>query len=349
MNSKDGNEARGAAAAVVSVADSSILALGNYPTYSQRTYLEDFAQLLEDPAHPLTNRAVTGTYAPGSTFKPCTAIAAIGTGTISTTTKINARGRYTAFPDYQPWCWRRSIPCHGNINVTEAIYHSCNYFFYDMGYKMGIEALDEYVKAFGLGQSTGIEIWERTGSVAGPEYSASQDMDWNPGNVLQAAIGQAGNAFTPLQIANYIATLVRGGDRYAAHLLDSVIAYDGSEVLLEYEPEILSTVNMDEAALAAVKQGMGNLVTRGSVSSYFRKCIVTAGAKTGSAQLGDGNTNGVFVCFAPFDEPEIAVAVVIEKGGSGAAVASTAVAILNAYFTDSDIGAALVPEGALLP
>lgn len=349
MNEEDGNEARGAAAAVVSVADSSILALGNYPTYSQRTYSEDYASLAENEAHPFNNRAVTGAYAPGSTFKPLTAIAALGSGTITTSSRINALGRYTAYKDYQPWCWRHAIPCHGKINVSQAIYHSCNYFFYDMGYKMGIDTLNEYVEAFGLGQPTGIEIWERTGSVASPDYSASQGLTWTPGEALQAAIGQAGNAFTPLQLANYIATLVRGGERYSAHLLDSVISYDGSEVILDYEPDLLSTVNMDEDALAAVKAGMGDLVTRGTVSRYFTDCIVTAGAKTGSAQLGDGNTNGVFVCFAPFDNPEIAVAVVIEKGGSGAAVASTAVDILNAYFSAGETGAVLVPEGSLLP
>ena len=349
MNAEDGNEARGAAAAVVSVSDSSILALANYPTYSQRTYSEDWAELSENPAHPYSNRAVTGTYAPGSTFKPCTAVAALGAGVITTTTKIRAMGRYTAYEDYQPWCWRKTIPCHGNIDVTQAVYHSCNYFFYDMGYKMGIDTLGEYAAAFGLGQPTGIEIWERTGSIAGPEHSTAQGLTWNPGDALQAAIGQAGNAFTPLQLANYIATLVRGGDRYAAHLLDSVISYDGGEILLDYQPEILSTVNMDEDALAAVKKGMGDLVASGSISGYFRDCIVTAGAKTGSAQLGDGETNGVFVCFAPFDDPEIAVAVVIEKGGSGAAVASTAVEILNTYFSASSAGAVLFPEGVLLP
>ena len=156
--------------------------------------------------------------------------------------------------------------------------------------------------------------------------------------------------FTPLQLANYIATLVRGGDRYSAHLLKDIMSYDGSELLYTYEPEIVDTVPISASTLAAVKKGMGDLVTRGTIAADFADCIVTAGAKTGSAQVGEQNANGVFVCFAPFDEPEIAVAVVIEKGNSGSAVASTAVEILNAYFSDEGaVGAALIPEGALLP
>lgn len=346
---EDGLTSRGGAAAVVSVADGGVLALANYPTYSQRTYLEDMAELSEHPGRPFNNRALSGTYAPGSTFKPCTAIAGLGAGVITTTSTINAMGQYTYWEDYQPWCWRHAIPCHGRINVSQAIYHSCNYFFYEVGRLVGIDVLNEYAAAFGLGQPTGIEIGERTGAMASPENSRNLGTTWVEGNVVQAAIGQGDSLFTPLQLANYIATLVRGGDRYAAHLLQSVISYDGKEVLLEYEPEILSTVNMTEEGLAAVKKGMGDLVTSGSVRSYFTDCIVTAGAKTGSAQLGGGETNGLFVCFAPFDNPEIAVAVVIEKGGSGAAAASTAVDILNAYFSPTDVGVVMVPEGQLLP
>ena len=146
-----------------------------------------------------------------------------------------------------------------------------------------------------------------------------------------------------------MATLLRGGVRYDVHLLDTVSTYDGSSVLYTHEPETLSQIEISDETLAAVKKGMGDLVTRGSISRYFTDCIVSAGAKTGSAQTGEEVANGVFVCFAPFDAPEIAVAIVIEKGGSGAALASTAVEILNAYFAPGDVGIALVPEGTLLP
>ena len=359
MNAADGLETRGAAAAVVSVKDSDVLALATDPTYSQRTYQEDFAANMEDPGHPFVNRALDGTYAPGSTIKPATAVAGIGSGVITTSSTIRCLGRYMYYyipnspASYTPACWlyNQSGGSHGPLSVSQAIYHSCHYFFYEVGRLVGISALDEYYTAFGLGQPTGIEIPERTGTLAGPAYSASQGQPWYDGNTLQAAIGQSDNTFTPLQLANYIATLVRGGDRYAAHLLKSVRSYDDREVLYTYEPEVLSTVEMDEGTLEAVKKGMYDLATKNaSVSRYFNNCVVTAGAKTGSAQTGAVNvTNGVFVCFAPYEDPEIAVAVVIEKGGSGAALASTAVEIVNAYFSDGDMGAVLLPEGALIP
>lgn len=348
---------RGAAAAVVSVADSSILALATYPTYSQRTYLEDLEALSADPGHPFTNRAIAGAYTPGSTFKMVTASAGLESGVITPKTIINATGRYMYYYDPDPaksytpacWIWNQSRGTHGRINVTQAIYHSCNYFFYEVGRLIGIETLDEYATGFGLGQPTGIEIWERTGTLASPAYSESQNVPWYDGNTIQAAIGQSDNTFTPLQMANYVATLLRGGLRYDAHLLKDVSAYDGSGILYSHEPQVLADLQLSDSTLAAIKQGMGDLVTSGSVRNQFSSCIVSAGAKTGSAQMGNAVTNGVFVCFAPYEDPEIAVAVVIERGGSGSAVASTAVEILNAYFSPSDIGIITAPEGTLLP
>lgn len=357
LKEEDFVPSRGAAAAVVSVATSEILALATYPTYSQRTYIEDMAELSEDPGRPFYNRALQGAYAPGSTFKPLTAVAGLESGVITPKTIINATGRYMYYYDPDParsytpacWIWNQSRGQHGRINVTQAIYHSCNYFFYEVGRLVGITTLDEYAAAFGLGQPTGVELGEVTGTLAGPEFSASRGEPWYDGNTIQAAIGQSDNTFTPLQLANYIATLLRGGVRYDAHLLKDIAAYDGSRVLYTHESQVLSELAISDETLAAVKQGMGDLVTRGSISRYFTGCVVTAGAKTGSAQTGDAIANGAFVCFAPYDDPEIAVAVVIEKGGSGAALASTAVEILNAYFAPSDIGVITAPEGALLP
>ena len=233
--------------------------------------------------------------------------------------------------------------------MSEAIRESCNYFFYEVGRLTGIETIDRYAAAFGLGQSTGIELGERTGVLAGPEYSQSQGQIWYDGSTLQAAIGQSDNLASPLQLANYIATLVGGGDRYPAHLLKSVKSYDNTALEVLYDEEPLNTVEMSESTLEAVKKGMGELVRTGSVSSYFQDCIVSAGAKTGSAQTGGEVANGVFVCFAPFEDPEIAVAVVIEKGGSGSALASSAVGILNAWFGGRDALSGVVSENTLLP
>lgn len=345
MDEEDGVENRGAAAAVVSVANSEILALATYPTFSQRTYAQDYALLSQDPRHPYVNRAISSAYAPGSTFKPLTAIAALESGIIDTRTKINATGSWTypGDPNSYANCWlyNTSRGRHGRINVSEAITVSCNYFFAQMGYSLGLDRLNQYCASFGLGQSTGIELYERVGSL--PENRPGEDQaPW-------AGFGQSSLLSTPLQLANYVATLVRGGTRYGAHLLKDISAYDGSAILLSSQPEVLSQLDLSEENLAAVKKGMGDLATTGSVGRAFADCIVTAGAKTGSAQTGDANANGVFVCFAPFDEPEVAVAVVIEQGKAGAALASTAVEILNAYFAPSDIGAMMAPEGALLP
>ncbi len=344
---EDGEEPvnRGAAAAVVSVADSEILALATYPTYSQRTYAQDYALLSQDPRHPYVNRAISSAYAPGSTFKPLTAVAALESGVITPSTIINATGSWTypGDPNSYANCWlyNSSRGRHGRINVSQAITVSCNYFFAQMGYSLGLDRLNAYCRAFGLGESTGIEIYERTGVL--PENKPGEDQSpW-------AGFGQSSQLFTPLQLANYVATLVRGGTRYNAHLLKDISAYDGSSVLYTAQPEVLSQQEIQPDNLAAVKKGMGDLATTGSVGREFANCIVTAGAKTGSAQTGEVMANGVFVCFAPFEEPEVAVAVVIEKGKAGAALASTAVEILNAYFAPSDIGAMMAPEGALLP
>ena len=335
----------GGAAVVVSVADSSVLAMATYPTYSQRTYAEDREELDQNPASPYTNRALNSAYAPGSTFKPMTAVAALESGIITPTTKVNTLGswRYPGDPNSYANCWlyNSSRGRHGKINVSEAIYHSCNYFFAEMGYQLTMDGLNAYAANFGLGEHTGIELGERVG--ARHENQPGEDQaPW-------AGFGQASQEYTPLQLANYIATLVRGGERLDAHLLKNVTAYDGSSVIYEHEPEALSVVEMSEETLAAVKKGMGDLVTRGSIAKDFANCVVTAGAKTGSAQVGEQNANGVFVCFAPFDDPEIAVAVVMEQGRSGAALAATAVEIINDYFTPSEIAYTVAPEGVLLP
>ncbi len=335
----------GGAAVVLSVKDSEILASATYPTYSQRTYTGDLEELSRNPASPYTNRAVNSAYAPGSTFKPMTAVAALESGVITPTSRINATGTwyYPGDPNSLARCWlyRSSRRTHGRINVSEAITVSCNYFFAEMGYQLNMDRLNEFAAGFGLGEHTGIELGERTGR----RHENTPGEDQAP----WAGFGQASQEYTPLQLASYIATLVRGGQRLDAHLLKDITTYDGGAVIYEHQPQVLSEVAMSDATLAAVKKGMGDLVTRGTIAGDFADCIVTAGAKTGSAQVGEEHANGVFVSFAPFDEPEIAVVVVIEQGRSGSALASTAVEILNDYFSPGDTGFTAVPEGTLLP
>ena len=342
--------ARAGAAVVVQVGTGEVLALASYPTFSLATYSQDLVQLQQDPMSPEYNRATMGTYAPGSTFKPCTAIAALETGIITTKTKIRDLGRYTYYKDYQPRCWIYTSrgTTHGLVDVSQAITDSCNYFFYDVGRQTGISTIAKYASLFGLGESTGIEIPERTGHMTTPDYVNSLEGDyWTDGLTLQAAIGQAKSEFTPLQLANYIAALCGNGDRYAAHLLKSVTSYDGTLLENNVSSQPIASVSMTPANQQAVLEGMHRLVQSGSIASYFKDCIVDAGAKTGTAQTTSKTSNGVFVCFAPFDDPEIAVAIVIEKGDSGGALASVGVNILNGYFS-SNVPVEISGENQLL-
>ena len=227
------------------------------------------------------------------------------------------------------------------MNVTSAITNSCNTYFMEMGYRMGLDTLNEYYSALGLGEPTGIEIGESTGRQAVNE-SGQDQAPW-------AAFGQANQEYTPLQLANYIATLVSGGKHYPAHLLKSVKSYDNSEIIATGDTEPLNTLNISDSTLQAVKKGMlGYTTNGGSVAGPFQNCVVSAGAKPGTAQIGGSMKNGVFVAFAPYDEPEIAVALVLEKADAGAVLATTAVDIINAYFDREDT-ASIFPENQLIP
>ena len=343
LNQKDHLDSRGAAAAVVKVGTGEILALASCPSYDLSTWRKDFAELRDDPAKPLTNRATNSAYAPGSTLKPATAVAALESGATTPSETLFDTG-YWKYPSTTwnggTWCWKHSG--HGKVNATTAITNSCNYYFAEMGYRMGLDTLNEYYSALGLGEPTGIEIGEKTGRQATNEGGSNQ-APW-------AAYGQADQLYTPLQLANYIATLVSGGQHCPAHLLKSVKSYDNSEIIATGDTTPLNTLNISDSTLQAVKKGMyGYTQPGGMVYSYFKDCIVSAGAKTGTAQLGGGlKNNGVFVAFAPYDDPEIAIALVLEKGDAGAALATTAVDIINAYFDREDT-ASILPENQLIP
>lgn len=341
MNKKDGMTSRGAAAVVERVGTGEILALASYPTFDLSSYRQNFQQLNNDPASPLFNRATQGTYAPGSTLKPLTAIAALEENKITINEKINCprTWRYPGDPKSYANCWYRGH--HGDLNVTGALAVSCNYFFSEMGYRLGMDTLREYLMKFGLGKPTGLEIGDASGLL--PENPEGQNQaPW-------AAFGQANQLYSPIQLANYISTLVSGGKHCDTHLLKAVKSYDNGEVIKVGDCSPKDIIDIPEDHLQAVKEGMRDLTT-GSLSVYFKDCIVSAGAKTGTAQVyRDTKENGVFVCFAPYEEPEISVAIVIEKGGSGSALASSAVKILNAYFSADEVGTAIISENQLLP
>ena len=340
MTKSDGID-RGAAVAVVQVGTGDVLALASYPTYSLSTFRSDIAALTSDTMQPMWNRATQGTYAPGSTLKPLTAIAALESGATTVREKLYDSGKWT-YPGYSAsytYCWKRSG--HGSLNVRGAITNSCNYYFAEMGYRMGMETLRKYYADFGLGSPTGIEIGDAAGLL--PSQNEGENLaPW-------AAFGQANQLYTPIQLANYMATLCGGGDRYATHLLKNVRESGTGALEYVYDADPVQTIEMSEENLSAVLAGMHDLATDGAVSSYFKDCIVDAAAKTGTIQTGDTkNNNGAFVCFAPYDDPQIAVAIVIEKGGTGAALASTAVQVLNAYFSNASANTTVTGENTLL-
>lgn len=342
------------AAVMIDVNNGDVLAMASYPTYDLTSIYKDtelYKQAAEDPLEPFLNRATDGLYAPGSTFKPMVATAALEEGVITPKTTVRDTGvyRYYSYPQPACWLWRQSRATHGLVNVSKAIEVSCNVFFYEVGRLTGIRTIDDYAAKFGLGQPTGIELPEKVGTVAGPDYTTSLGQTWYEGNVMSASIGQENNQFTPLQMANYAATLANGGTHYAAHLLKSVKSNDYSETIETYEPKILDQIDIAPANLTAIHKGMIDLTTTGSLRGYFRNLGVTVAAKTGSVQVaGQDTSNATFICFAPADDPQVALAIVAQKGGSGSGLAGLAADILDYYFNAQNSFTTATEENTLL-
>ena len=336
-----GEDACAGAAVVIDVNTGDVLALATYPSYDPQNFSKDYDALAQDDAKPLWNRAISGTYTPGSTFKPLTAIAALSTGAITANEHITCEGVYKFYEDYQPkcWIWSEQHLTHGSINVSQAIVESCNYFFYETGRRTGINAISEYAKKFGLGEKTGIELSEEVkGNVSSPEYKKTlykdeKEQKWVAGDTIQTAIGQSYSSFTPVSLANYVATIANGGTRYKVHIIKSIrSSKDGSSVY-EEKPTVVERVNVSEDILKTVKDGMLGVTDEGSAKQIFAGYPINVGGKTGTAQISKkSSNNALFVSFAPFDKPEIAVAVVIEHGYRGANAAYVARDIYNEYF-----------------
>ena len=338
-DSGDGADVEGGAAIAIDVNTGEILAMASYPTYDLSRFWEDYAANAQNPLSPFLNRTIQSTYSPGSTFKMCTSLAALEEGVITPRTEIVDKGVYERYTDvgYSPRCWvyRQHGRTHGAINVSEALKYSCNYFFYEMGYQLQMEKLNSYATQLGLGQKTGVELSdEKAGILAGPESRAARGGEkWYAADTLMAAIGQSDHLFTPIQLVNYVATLVNGGTRYQPHLLKTVMDYTNTETYEETQPVILDRIDISETSLNAIKEGMKGVVTEdGTASSYFAGFPIQVGGKTGSAQMTNHSATGVFVSFAPYDNPEIAVCVVGEYASSGGSLAPVAIAIYDEYF-----------------
>lgn len=310
-----------------------VLVLASYPTYDLTTYNADYEKLLKDPAKPLTNRVLYGTYTPGSTFKLGMAVAALEEGEITENSTVHCSGVYTRYSSYGLKCWVHPN-AHGTINVKEAITVSCNCFFCEMGYRLGIDRMNEYCKIYGLGEPTGIELGEAVGILAGEEYRALHGMgNWYPGDTIAAAIGQSDNMFTPLQLSNYVATLLNGGTRYNVHILDSVREYYTDKVIEKYTPYVASSTPIGSYSLSVVKEGMRRMIADSyTASTYMKNVPVQVGGKTGTAQTNAANDNGLFVAAAPYNDPQIVISAVLEGGASGLYCSGIAAQVFEEFY-----------------
>ena len=326
------NESAGGAFVAIDPKTNGVLVMASYPTYDLTTFGQNYNSLLSDPAIPLLNRALNGVYTPGSTFKLGTAAAALEEDKITIGSQVNCIGYYT-LGNYRMKCWVHP-DSHGQQNVVDAITNSCNVFFAEMGDRLGIDVMNRYSTAFGLGLATGIELSESLGNLAGEESRLNNGGGaWYPADTVMAAIGQSDNAFTPLQICNYVTTLMRGGTRYEVHILDSVREFYTDNILLTKTPNVLGEIDLSTYTVSTVMEGMKSMVSSSATATYlFRNVPVTVGGKTGTAQVGTDNDNGLFVCTAPYNNPEIVSACVIEGSNTGRYSEGVAAAVLEEYY-----------------
>ena len=333
-----GAECRSGAAVAMDPNTFEVLAIASYPTYDLTSYNADYNLLAQDPAQPLLNRAINGTFAPGSTLKPGMAAIALMDGVISQSSYVKCIGKYKSTVG----CSTYNQNHWGSLNVIDAIAYSCNSFFCEIGHRLGIEKMEKYLAQFGLGQPTGLELGGSKGVLAGPSYRGEIQSPelWQPGMTWQAAIGQSDHQLSPVQMACYIGTLCNGGTRYTAHLLHSVYRFGSSEPSFVYgqtEETVLGRIELSEGTLNTVFAGMKKVVTEtASVRRWINSSTipVTVGGKTGTAQTGGVCDNALFVAAAPYDNPDIVISVVLEKGYSGGLASLTAARILEAYYSE---------------
>ena len=337
------------AAVVLNVKNGEVIAMASYPDYNPSAFVNGidtntWNYYINGDTKPLENKAISAMYSPGSTYKMVTALAGLETGAITTKEKIRDTGVYRKYNS--SWkCWNTSG--HGYLNVSQAIQHSCNYFFYEVGDRIGIDTLSKYSYYLGLGHKTGIELkGEIPGVLASSEIAKQENRVWNPGETISAAIGQSYNTFTPLQMAKYVAMIANRGKKLDVTIIKSIVNPDGSEVSRdEYEKYVENKLGLDpddteemtfkEENINAILEGMRGVTSEsgGTAYSTFKNFNIEVGGKTGSAQTGiQGKTNAWFVGFAPFDDPEIAIVVFVRNGEHGSYTAEVARDIIAQYF-----------------
>jgi len=352
----DGSDIEGMAVVAVDPNNGEVLVCASYPTYDLDTFFEKYNELVKDPLIPTYNRALLGMYPPGSTYKMNMVVAGINAGTINSSSTIYDAGKFTKYTWDGPTClaYTNYGGSHGTINASEALKVSCNYFFYELGDRMRLKDIDNTAKALGLGEKTGVELYEESGYRANEETKAKlYDGDfgvWSPGDQVAMSIGQSDNLFTPIQLAVYTGALGMKGLRYQATFLNRVVSSDYRTLVMEKEPALASTLEISQDAYAAYSEGMQRVTGESGGTAYgtFSGYPIAVAGKTGTAQHGGGGSeNGAFVCYAPANQPEIAIAIYGEKAGHGNTLAAIAKAILDAKFEVGEIGDVPVYENQL--
>ena len=356
LNGTKYKDATAGAAVVLEVKTGEVLALASYPTYSPQDFIDginntEYNMYFNNIDRPMYNRAIQGLYPPGSTFKMITGIAAIESGGIGVNEMVNDTGVF--YLGHKPACWiwnsRRQV--HGNVNAKTALMVSCNYYYYEVASRIGIDTISEYAKKFGLGEKTGIELYgEASGTVASREYveklnAKGAKKTWTIGDTLSAAIGQSYNTYTPLQMCYYLSTLANKGKKTDVTIVKDVIDAEGNSLELSeikknineklgIEEKLKEDVKMNESTINAIFEGMRSVTGDhgGTVYGTFSSFPIEVAGKTGTATSGNGSDNAWFVGFAPYDDPEIAVVVIVEHGGHGYFTARAVKDIMEEYF-----------------
>ena len=327
----EGGTATAAAAVVIDINSGGVITSANYPTYDTATMSENYDALLADPSNPLTDRAFQGVYPIGSTIKPIVAAAALENNLYTNGELIFCKRTYDYFNDFRPSC----MHYHGNMNLTMALSKSCNYFFFELGRRVGAITLTDYYKQFGLGVKTGVEVNDSAGILIEPTSNGFG------GDTLQIAIGQL-NAFTPLQLANYVATFANGGTHYKATLIDKIVSYDMTETYDNCEPVVLNTVSLKQSTISSIKEGMLSVTVDGTGHAARGDYPIKIGGKTGTSQVEGKADHSTFIVIAPYDNPEIAISVVLEHGSSTYASGNLVRQILDSYFSAGENSAQTV-------
>lgn len=311
--------AHAAAAVVMNPQTGEILAMVSRPAFDPNLFAhgissKDWNQLNNNPYHPMDNKTITGEYPPGSTFKIVMGTAALTEGVVTPDEQIFDSGHHWIIPkgnaDGEALGW---------LNFRSALAHSDNVYFYEMGNRLGIDRLEKYARMFGLGAKTGIDLpYEASGLVANRRYKEKNfdDGEWYLSETFDAAIGQGFNLVTPLQAAMVMGEIAADGKRYKPHVVNRIIAPDGS-VVKDFQPELLSQLDVPEEDIKLVQDGLHDVTKYGTAASSFRGFTVDIAGKTGTAENSQGRDHGWFVAYGPFDNPNVVVAVIVENGGYG--------------------------------